>query len=318
MIDHHVDSPMAWRGDNISESDWLVAIPQSCLDQIDQTLELLRLEEMPMLLLDPGEYPLSECAALMRDARRHLDDGRGVVVLDRLPLGRYSAAEARQVFWLLGSLLGRPVSQSIQGEIMVDVADTGVKKAIGIRGFRTNAPQPAHTDNSFNRCPPDCVSMLSLCKAGTGGVSKFVSFYSVHNEMRRRYPALLPRLYRPFYQDRQGDFRPGEPQTVSYPVFEYDGELRSRYTHFTIPAGYQTAGVPFDGETRAAFEAITEIVEDSDLYCSFVIEPGQLQIVNNRCIGHGRTEFTDPEDQAMRRHLLRLWHREHGRRSYGG
>ena len=309
---------MAWRGDSIDESDWLVPIPQSCLREIDQTLEALRLEEMPMLLLDPAEYPLSDCADLMRDARQRLDEERGVLVLDRLPLEQYTAAETRQVFWLLGSLLGRPVSQSIQGEVMVDVTDTGIKKTIGVRGFRTNSPQPAHTDNSFNHCPPDYVSLLSLSKARTGGVSKFISFYTVHSEMRRRYPALLPRLYRPFYQDRQGDYRPGEPQTVFYPVFAYEGQLRSRYAHFTIPAGYQTAGVPFEGETRAAFEAISEIVEDPDLCCSLVIEPGQLQMVNNRWIGHGRTEYADPQDQAKRRHLLRLWHRDGGRRGYGG
>ena len=318
MLDYHVDSPMAWRGDTLDESDWRIAIPQACLDEIDEALETLRLEKLPMLLLDPGEYPLQACAALMSDARRRVDDERGFLVFDRLPLERYTGAETRNVFWLLGSLLGRPVSQSIQGEIMVDVTDTGIEKTIGVRGFRTNNPQHAHTDNSFNHCPPDYVSMLSLTKAEQGGASKLISFYTVHNEMRRRYPELLPRLYRPFYQDRQGDYLPGEPQTVSYPVFTYDGELRTRYAYFTIPAGYKTADEPFEGDTRAAFEAVSEIVDDPDLYCSYVIEPGQLQMVNNRCIGHGRNAYTDSQNPAQRRHLLRLWHRDAGRRGYGG
>lgn len=38
-----------------------------------------------MLLLDPGEYPLRECAELMHDARRRLDHERDVRVLDSLP-----------------------------------------------------------------------------------------------------------------------------------------------------------------------------------------------------------------------------------------
>ena len=311
--------PMAWRGDSIAEEDWLSPIPDDCLAELERSLQMLRHEEMPILALDPSEYPLNACAELMRESRDRLDNGCGVVVLDRLPVERYSLDETKAVFWLLGSLLGRPVSQSIQGELMVDVRDTGIKKAIGVRGFRTNAPQFAHTDNSFNRCPPDSVSLLSVRKAASGGISKFISFQTVHNEMMKRHPALLPRLYRPFLHDRQGDFREGEPQQVSHPIFLYQqGELRSRYGHFTVPAGYESAGMPFEGEDRAAFEAVTEVVEDAALYCSFVIQPGQLQMVNNRSVGHGRGEYEDSPDPGKRRHLLRLWHRDWGRRSYSG
>ena len=318
MLEQVVEGPRAWRASTISESDWLIPIPGACLEELDVVLERLRVDRLPMLLLDPREFELSACATLIEEARRRLDEECGVVVLDRIPVESYELEDIKTMFWLLGALLGRPVSQSLAGEIMVDVADTGIKKTIGVRGFRTNAGQPPHIDNSFNASPPDYVSLLGMRKALRGGVSRFVSFYTVHNELMRRHPHLLPRLYRGFYQDRQGDFGPGEPQTVFYPVFEYDGLLRSRYTHFTIPAGYQTAGVPFDGETRDAFEAMTRIVEDPELYCSFVIEPGQLQVVNNRSFGHGRTEYVDAENAAQRRHLLRLWHRDWGRRSYCG
>jgi len=318
MLDRIVEGPCAWRRGTISESDWMMPVPAACLDELAAALERLRVDPLPMLLLDPAEYELSACVSLMAEARRRLDQGCGVVVLDRVPIESYGDEEIRSVFWLLGALIGRPVSQSTRGEILVDVRDTGIEKAIGVRGFRTNVGQPPHTDNSFNACPPDYVSLLSLRKAEEGGVSKFVSFYTVHNELMHRYPELLPRLYRGFYQDRQGDFHPGEPQTVFYPVFEYTDHLRVRYTHFTIPAGYETAGVPFEGETRAAFEAISELVEDTELHCCFVIEPGQLQVVNNRTFGHGRTAYRDPEGQTMRRHLLRLWHRDWGRRGYRG
>lgn len=318
MLERIVEGPRAWRGATIAESDWLIPMPVACLDEIAAAHERLRIDPLPMLLLDPREFELAACRTLMAEARRRLDEGCGVIVLDRLPIESYDEEQIRAAFWLLGALLGRPVSQSTSGEILVDVRDTGIKKAIGVRGFRTNVGQPAHIDNSFNACPPDYVSLLSLRKAEQGGVSKFVSFYTVHNELMRRYPRLLERLYRGFYQDRQGDFHPGEPQTVFYPVFEYNGDLRVRYTHFTIQAGYETANVPFDGGTREAFEAMSDIVDDPELYCSFVIEPGQLQVVNNRAFGHGRSEYRDPEDETQRRHLLRLWHRDWGRRGYAG
>jgi alpha-ketoglutarate-dependent taurine dioxygenase len=318
MLDHIVEGARAWRASSISECDWLIAIPKACLDELEAALEQQRADPLPMLLLDPDEFELAACSEMMRTVKQRLDEGCGVIVLDRLPVESYGLEQTRTAFWLLGALLGRPVSQSLAGEIMVDVADTGIKKAIGVRGFRTNAGQPAHIDNSFNASPPDYVSLLSMQKALRGGVSKFVSFYTVHNELMQHHPDMLPRLYRAFYQDRQGDFHPGEAQTVFYPIFEYGDELKVRYTHFTIPAGYESAGVAFDDESREAFETMSRIVDDPALYCSFVIEPGQLQIVNNRSFGHGRTEYADPEDASLRRHLLRLWHRDWGRRSYCG
>ena len=318
MLNHIVDGPMAWRSETVTRSDWQIPVPSACVDELANALKRLESEQMPMLALDPQDYELDQCAQLMTDARERLNSGFGVVVLERLPVEHYTQAQARKVFWLLGMLLGRCVSQSIHGEMMVSVRDTGVPKRVGIRGFRTNYPQRPHTDNSFNHCPPDHVSLVCLNKALSGGISKFISFYTVHNEMLRQHPELLQRLYQPFYQDRQGDFRPGESQTVSNPVFSYDDGLRSRYTYFTIPAGYATAGVPFEGIARDAFETVTKIIEDPSLYCSFTIEPGQLQIVNNRTIGHGRSKYEDPADREKRRHLLRLWHRDWGRRGYSG
>ena len=77
-----------------------------------------------------------------------------------------------------------------------------------------------------------------------------MSFCSVHNVLLADHPRLLERLYLPFHQDRQGDFWPDEPQTVFFPVFELRPGLRCRYTHFTIPAGYETAAVEMDEVTR--------------------------------------------------------------------
>ena len=123
----------------------------------------LELEPMPMLALACEDYPLKACSELMRKARNRLDHGAGVVVLDRLPVETWRETQARKVFWLLGTLLGRTVSQSIHGEMMVSVRDTGVPKQVGVRGFRTNYPQRPHTDNSFNQSPPDHVSLLCFC-----------------------------------------------------------------------------------------------------------------------------------------------------------
>ena len=318
MLTTVVNGPRAWTRDTIRETDWNLAIPDDCLRELAEVMGSQRYNPIPTLLLQPDDFSLSACRQLMASVRQRLDDGPGVVVLDRLPVEDYSLQEMTDCFWLLGSLLARPVVQTIQGDAIIHVTDTGIKKAIGVRGFRTNVAQPAHVDNSFNHTPPDYVSLCSLRKAVEGGISQFVSFYSVHNALLQHHPDVLPRLYRPFYQDRQGDFWPGEPQTVFFPIFELNPDLRCRYTQFTIPAGYQTAGVPMDTAGQVAFDTISEAIQDPGLYCEFMIEPGQLQFVNNRFCGHGRTTYQDHPDPDQKRHLLRLWHRDGGRRSYRG
>ena len=160
------------------------------------------------------------------------------------------------------------------------------------------------------------MSLLCLSTAREGGASRFVSFCSVHNALLAEHPRLLERLYRPFYQDRQGDFWPDESQTVFFPVFELRPDLRCRYTHFTIPAGYETVGVEMDEETRATFEMMTQVVQDPDLCCEFTLRPGELQFVNKPLVRPWAYRLC--RRSGAQRLMLRLWHRNAGSRRYRG
>jgi hypothetical protein len=48
------------------------------------------------------------------------------------------------------------------------------------------------------------------------------------------------------------------------------------------------------------------------------MQPGQMQILNNRIIVHGRTPYVDHDEPDKRRHLLRLWLRAGDRRQFRG
>ena len=45
---------------------------------------------------------------------------------------------------------------------------------------------------------------------------------------------------------------------------------------------------------------------------------GQIQVLNNRVIVHGRTPYEDDETPGHRRHLVRLWLRAGDRRHFRG
>ena len=53
-------------------------------------------------------------------------------------------------------------------------------------------------------------------------------------------------------------------------------------------------------------------------HVDFVLAPGQIEFLNNAWVVHRRTAFVDHDDADLKRHLVRIFLREEGRRSYRG
>ncbi len=204
--------------------------------------------------------------------------------------------------------------------MIYDVLDTGQQAlpGSGVRPDKTNIEIRFHNDNAYNDTPPDYVGLLCLRPAQSGGHSRVISFHTVHNAVNERRPDVLERLYRPFWFDRQREHRPGESPIFSAPVFETTGEVQGRFSAHQITGGYALRGDPVDDQGEAAITAMLDIFEEDGLSVDFDLEPGQIQFVHNRALGHSRTAFVDHPDPGCKRHLVRLWLRDHGRRAYPG
>lgn len=317
VLQDDVPGRRAWTGDGLSAGDWLVPLSSRCVDELDAAARQVRREPLPTVLLDPADFSLAACADVMDRVRAMLRAGSGLAVLDRLPVERYTLAENQALAWLLGRLLGRPVAQKWDGTMLYDVRDTGRPLAYGVRRSVTNLDLTFHTDAAWLALPPELVGLYCINPAREGGVSRFVSLGTVHNELRRRHPDLLPRLYRAFPWDRQAEHAPDDVKTTRRPVFEYDG--RSLWACFNarlIRSGADLAGEPLDGEGREALDAMQAIVDSPGLRVEFTIERGQVQYIDNRHFAHSRTDFNDADDPLLKRHMIRLWTREEGRRTF--
>lgn len=321
MIQHSIDGPSAWRSGDIRAEDYRVALNEACLDEVRRVADEMRAHPLPTILRTPAEFDLPNCQAAMAEVRRILKQGVRFAVVDRLPLDELSDDEATAIYWLLSSMICRPVAQKLDGTMIYNVWDTG-KKALpgsGVRPDSTNIEIRFHIDNAYNTTPPEIVGLLCLRTAKSGGVSRMLSFHTVHNELLARHRDLLPRLYRPFWFDRQREFFSGEPATFSAPVFTRgDGEVKARFSVHQINSGYAMQGEPVDNEGAAALAAMLEIFEEPALSIDFEFQPGEIQFVDNRTLGHSRTEYEDWPDPERKRHLIRLWLRDHGRRAYTG
>jgi alpha-ketoglutarate-dependent taurine dioxygenase len=310
---------LLWRGADLPADAGRLALPAAVERELDGLVEKLARDPVPLLLLRAEEFPLDEAHGFMQTVRRQLDDGLGFAILDRLPVERWPESGSRAVWWLLASLLARPVAQKWDGTSVYDVQDLGRPPGNGVRPDVTNVEQNFHTDNSYNNEPPHYVGLLCLRTAMQGGVSGLVSFASAHEEMRRRHPDLLARLYRPFYFDRQREHAPGDAMTTYHPMFEArDGRLVGRLSRFQVLNGHKLAGVPLDDEGAAALDAFEAILNAPGLAAHFHFEPGQMQLIDNRWLGHKRSAFRDWPEAQRKRLLVRLWLRDTGSRAYNG
>ncbi|MGH7384506.1 MAG: TauD/TfdA family dioxygenase [Candidatus Rokuibacteriota bacterium] len=307
-----VEVKKAWKRESISPEGWLIGMPEACVAELDEVAASVRATPRPIDALKPEDFSLRACAAVMAAVRAKLETDTGLAVVDRFPVERYRPAENLAIGWLLASMLGQVVAQKANGTRLYDVRDSGQALGYGVRRSVTNLGQPFHTDGGWLWKAPAFVGLFCLESAVEGGLSRFVSLVTAHNELRRRRPDLLARLYRPFHWDRQGEHAPDAPRVSRRPVYEYErGTLAARYYEDYVVNGSRMAGADLDDEGRQALEAMREIVDDPANWIEFRIEKGQLQYLNNRQFAHSRTAFRDG-GPGPGRHMLRLWNRDEG------
>lgn len=319
-IDQTVEGGKAWVRADIKRDDWFMPLTPACLAELHAIVAELRAHPVAAEHIDVSRYAMPACRAFMRSVRAVLDDGVRFAVVDRLPMDEISDNEAKSLYWILSSLLARPVRQKLTGTLIYDVHDTG-KKATpgsGVRPDQTNMEQFFHNDNAYNTTPPEIVALLCARPAKTGGVSHVMSLYTLHNELLRAHREVIPRLYQPFWFDRQKEYLPGEPEVIFAPMFSYDGRLKVRMSVFQASSGYALKQEPMDDATLAAIATLKSLFANPALSMDFVMERGQIQYVNNQETCHRRTVFEDFAQAEKKRLMIRLWLRDAGDVRYQG
>jgi len=141
-----VPSPRPWTRASLQREEWLRPFPRRCLDELEKTAQILERNPLHTYLLDPGDYPLQQIRGFMAEAKAVLDRGCGFVVLDRLPVRELGRERSKDLYWLLSSLIARPVAQAFKGTMLYDVRDLGLAQSAEVRGDLTREEFNWHTD----------------------------------------------------------------------------------------------------------------------------------------------------------------------------
>lgn len=311
--------PRAWHGPDLADEEFVVKIGPAAMAELDNVVAEQRKAPVPTLILEPEHFPLGACRELMAQIKRRLDTGLGFAILDRLPVDRWTQRELLDTYWLLGSLIEPPVAQEWSGKMIYDVRYDGKGYTSDTRTALTPEGLDMHNDSSMGEAPANYLSLLCLQTARSGGKSSLASAYAAHNHFLSEHPELVERLYQPFYRDKQ-EYQPeGAEHTNWYPIFaDEGGGIRIRFNERVIRRGYRKTGQVLDNAGAEAVAVLNAFLTDPAHRHDFWMEQGQIQILDNRTIVHGRTPYEDHDEPEKRRHLVRLWLRDGDRRQFRG
>ena len=300
---HPVGGAAAWRGPEVAgRDDWIVRFTAEDIAEIEAAAT--RCAGTPLASIGRADFPLPKLAPRIRGWAGELGGGRGFLFLRGLPVVRWGEELSSIAFWGLGHHLGVPGGQNPQEELLGHVRDYGEDAANPfVRKYRTAANIAYHCDLA------DVVGLLCLQPAKSGGASRIVSSVAVYDELLRRRPDLVARLYEPFLLDTRDEAREGRmPWVPVQPCCFADGRLRTFYHSDYFRSVERHATAPrFTDQERELLDLYEEIAASPDLYLDMNFEAGDLQLISNHTVLHARTEYEDWPEPARRRHLLRLW-----------
>ncbi|HWN68181.1 MAG TPA: TauD/TfdA family dioxygenase [Haliangium sp.] len=297
--------PSAWKGcDLTGDPSWSHHLAADELRALDHAITAARKTGLPWTKLTREHFALRELGHEIRHWMQKLNHGRGFVLVKGFPVDDYSKEDAAIAYWAIGRLMGDPVPQNKEGELLGHVRDTGeLATNPRTRLYKTSKRQEFHTDGA------DIVGLFCLRRAKAGGLSQIVSSASVFNEILRRRPDLTPRLFEPFYWDLAGEHPPGAKPYMTLPICQLvNGRLRTFYIGWYIRNAQQYPEVPrLTQEQDEVLQLIEEIANDPEFRLDMDFEPGDMQFLKNSTILHSRTAYEDFDEPDRQRHLLRLW-----------
>lgn len=299
-----VAGPTLWSADELTaRDDWIFRLDADALEDIGTALDGVKRRRIALEDITAADFPLPSMAAQLSAIKGLLTDGPGVALVRGLPVDRYERDDLGLILWGIGTHIGTGVAQSYRGDMIGEVMDmthTGDAR----RAYRSPRPLHLHTDSA------DIAALLCLRRAKSGGMSLITSSYAVHDAILAERPELMASLYRGYQYRRSEAASSGEDPTTAHriPVFaESGGRLACFFNADSIERAMAADDLENDAAALEAFELFNTAAGRTDLLYRQMLEPGDLQFLNNRTVMHGRTEFEDFDEIERKRMMLRVW-----------
>lgn len=296
-----VIDPAGWSAGQLGVvSSWSYQFTENDVDELAGAVKSFKKTGLDIVDVNRDTFPLGPLASTLADVRRELLDGRGMVMMQKFPIGRLDREGVAIAYLGVGSYIGEKTIQNSSGHVLGHVRDIG-RDYSKERGYGTRAELRFHADGC------DYVGLLCLQTAKSGGESRVASSVTVYNTILSRRPDVVEALMGDFYRTNNGDVTKGERPWFSQPVFSFtDGYFSAMGLGSTIEKAQLLPDVP--KLTPRQLEAM-KIYRDTVAECAYDMPfvPGDIQLLNNLMTLHSRRSFEDWPEPERKRHLLRLW-----------
>jgi hypothetical protein len=242
---------------------------------------------------------------LIAEVRRRLAGEPGFAVLSGFPVAEDPSLTAA-AYWVMGLLLGRPIRQTANGDLIARVENIGRDPGSpGGQGYRLPIALGFHAD----RCT-DLISLLCVRPAQAGGLSLLLSCKRLYQILLAQDPGLLSVLCEPMPFSMPPLRVPAggsSPPWCMIPVFSVvGGQFSAHYIRRFFDQAQDFIDAPrLTQRQLAALDAAEEATTRPGLPLEMALQPGDVQIINNLHVLHARTAYQDAAaDQG--RLLLRL------------
>ena len=218
----------------------------------------------------------------------------------------YPAVEDRTHLVNLAEAIGAIASKGISSKFInasqrkVSFTKVRINAAKGTAGgsvtqySRTHLPLSPHTDSSYMPRPHELVAFQCIVSDDMGGASIMVPLEDLLKQLAPEVTELLQAPVYPF----------GER---SYPILQGEsGDLKIRYYQAQIDRILKMGATPLSEPYQAALKALDAVLEHPDQPHQFHLKAGQIVLMHNHKVLHGRTGFAQDSDR-----LLVCWVRFH-------
>ncbi|MEU8620640.1 TauD/TfdA family dioxygenase [Streptomyces sp. NPDC048623] len=277
------EQPLSWCPATLNRDDWLIPAPDG---------------------------PLEDGLADTVNAR--LWQGTGFVVLRGLDLDCLNDRQCAERCAHLAGQVCAPAGPRLQRSAH-ELLTASTAPALPRRPPDPGSPPPPtpsgdehlllpHMDRGEAPEPPRLLALLCIRPAAEGGESLLASGPALHDRLAAEHPEALRELHQDF------SFGRGPGFDRVRPVFRHDGPaLRVHYNRYWIDQGQAETGRPFTPGRRTALRAMETLLHDPALVMTLPLRRGDLLLVNNSAVLHGRTPFEDRGGPGTSRCYARVW-----------
>jgi hypothetical protein len=295
-----IDKKLAWGSSlSIKKNEFVVLLSCEVIDELKLNAGCLKdknVDNFPLLRSEIESFK-----------NTNITYGFGLFIIEGKIFSEFSKDEVKNIYVIISAILGILLEQNIKGERVVKIMDQGKLLSTGGRYHQTSDGGSYHTDGPHWMIPPDIIGLLCINPALEGGASKFISAYTIHNEILKKGVDKLKPLYENFFFDRREEVSKSL-RVISKPVFHFsDNRLYCRYLKDYIVSGHQILDTKLSTLQKESLDLIRNISESPKNILNYDLKINDMVFSDNHRLLHGRDAFKDSNSNNKKRELLRVW-----------